>query len=395
MRIKHWFYTIPLRLRSIFRRSQVEQDLDEELRYHLDRQIEGNIAKGMTPEEAQYAALRTMGGIERRKEECRDTRRVRWIEELTQDLRYGLRILRKSPGFTAVVALTLALGIGANTAMFSLIDALLLKDLPVRQPEELVLLSRSFSYPGIRILREYDQVTTGLVAFTPVRLGVSIAGQVEPAALGHLVSGNYFSVLGVNPILGRLIGADDDRAPGAHPVAVISHGYWRRQFGSDPAILGKTISLAGMPFTIIGVTPPEFFGVVVGDSPEIFAPVMMAPQLMPAGGPLSEEGPLLEHIGYEIFQVFGRLKPGVTETQAVAGLEPPFGQIRDALAKKYARHFDPRVPQRYLQEKLALTSFSSGLSQLRRQFSRPLQILMTVVALVLLIACANVAGLLL
>jgi predicted permease len=395
MRIKHWFYTVPLRLRSLFRRAQVEQELDEELRYHIDRQIEENIAKGTTEEEARYAALRAIGGVERRKEECRDMRRVRWIEDLTLDVSYSLRTLRKSLGFTAVVALTLALGIGANTAMFSLIDALLLKDLPVRQPEELVLLSRSFSYPGIRILREYDQVTTGLVAFTPVRLGVSIAGQVEPAALGHLVSGNYFSVLGVNPILGRLIGADDDRAPGAHPVAVISHGYWRRQFGSDPAIIGKTISLAGMSFTIIGVTPPEFFGVEVGSSPDIFAPVMMAPQLMPAGGPIAKEEPLLEHIGYEIFQVFGRLKPGVTETQAVAGLEPPFRQIREALAKKYANHFDARVSQQYLQENLAVTSFSKGLSQLRRQFSRPLQILMAVVALVLLIACANVANLLL
>jgi hypothetical protein len=339
MRIKHWFYTIPLRLRSLFRRAQVERELDEELLFHIERQIEEHIAKGMTPDEARYAALRAMGGVERRKEECRDMRRVGFIEDLMQDVRYGLRTLRKSPSFTAVAAFTLALGIGANTAMFSLIDALLLKDLPVRQPEELVLLSRRFSYPGIRILREYDQVTTGLVAYTPVRFGVSIAGQVEPAALGHLVSGNYFSVLGVNPILGRLIGADDDQAPGAHSVAVISHGYWRRRFGSDPAITGKTISLAGMPFTIIGVTPPEFFGVEVGSTPDIFAPVMMAPQLMPAGGPIAEEGPLLEHIGYEIFQVFGRLKPGVTETQATAGLQPPFRQIREALAKRYAHHF--------------------------------------------------------
>src|SRR6266545_5233349 len=379
MRLKHWFYTIPLRLRSLFRRAQVERELDEELRYHIDRQIEENIAKGMTEVEARYAALRAMGCVEQRKEECRDMRRVRLIEDLTQDLRYGLRTLRKSPGFTAVAAITLALGIGANTAMFSLIDAVMLKDLPVRQPKELVLLSGhgpafpepdKWSYHGFTVLREYDQVSTGLVAYTPVRLGVSIAGQVEPTAIGHLVSGAYFSVLGVHPILGRLIGDEDDRAPGAHPVAVISHGYWRRRFGGDPAAIGKTISLAGMPFTIIGVTPPEFFGVEVGSSPDIFAPVMMAPQLMPAGGPIAEEGPLLEHIGYEIFQVFGRLKPGVTETQAVAGLEPPFRQIREALAKRYAHHFDARVPQRYLQENLAVTSFSNGLSQLRRQFSR-------------------------
>jgi predicted permease len=383
------------RLRALLRRSEMERELNEELRYHIEQQTEQNIRLGMNPVEARQAALKSFGGVEQAKERSRDARGMRWIEDLWQDLRYGVRMLRKNPGFTLIVALTLALGIGANTAIFSLIDAVLLKSLPVRQPEELVLLSRRFSYPGLRILREYDQVTTGLVAFTPVRLGVSIAGQAEPAALGHLVSGNYFSVLGVHPILGRLLGDDDDRAPGAHPVAVISHGYWRLRFGADPAIIGKTISLAGMPFTIIGVTPPEFFGVEVGSSPDIFAPVMMSPQLMPAGGPIAEEGPLLEHMGYEIFQVFGRLKPGITETQAVAGLEAPFSQIRDALVKRYADHFDARVPQRYSQEVLAVASFSSGLSQLRRQFSRPLQILMTVVALVLLIACANVANLLL
>lgn len=382
-------------LRALLRRSQAERELDEELRYHIEQQTEQNIRLGMNSEEARCAARKAFGGVEQAKERSRDARGVRWIEDIWHDLRYGARMLRKNPGFTLIVALTLALGIGANTAIFSLIDTLLLKSLPVRQPEELVSLSRKFSYPGLKILREYDQVTTGLVAFTPVRLGMSIAGQAEPAVLGHLVSGNYFSVLGVHPTLGRLLGDDDDRTPGAHTVVVISHGYWRRRFGSDPAIIGKTISLAGMPFTIIGVTPPEFFGVEVGSSPDIFAPVMMSPQLMPSGGPLAEEGPLLEHIGYEIFQVFGRLKPGVTETQAVAGLEAPFRQIRDALAKRYARHFDPRVPQRILQETLAVTSFSSGLSQLRRQFSRPLQILMTVVAMVLLIACANVANLLL
>jgi len=383
------------RLRALLRKSEMERELDEELRYHIEQQTEQNLRLGMSPEDARYAARKAFGGLDQAKERSRDARGLRLVEELWQDLRFGLRMLRKHPGFTLIVTLTLALGIGANTAIFSMIDAVLLKSLPVRQPEELVLLSRRFSYPGLRILREYDQVTTGLVAFTPVRLGLSIAGQAEPAVLGHLVTGNYFSVLGVHPILGRLLGEDDDRSPGAHAVAVVSHGYWRRRFGSDPAIIGRTISLAGMPFTIIGVTPPEFFGVEVGSSPDIFAPVMMSPQLMPAGGPVSEEGPLLEHTGYEIFQVFGRLKPGVTETQAAAAMETPFRQIRDTLVKRYAHHFDPRVPQRYSQERLAVTSFSSGLSQLRLQFSRSLQILMTVVALALLIACANVANLLL
>src|SRR6266545_1051683 len=395
MRLKHWFYTIPLRLRSLFRRAQVERELDEELRYHIDRQIEENIAKGMTEVEARYAALRAMGCVEQRKEECRDMRRVRLIEDLTQDLRYGLRTLRKSPGFTAVAAITLALGIGANTAMFSLIDAVMLKDLPVRQPKELVLLSGhgpafpepdKWSYHGFTVLREYDQVSTGLVAYTPVRLGVSIAGQVEPTAIGHLVSGAYFSVLGVHPILGRLIGDEDDRAPGAHPVAVISHGYWRRRFGGDPAAIGKTISLAGMPFTIIGVTPPEFFGVEVGSSPDIFAPVMMAPQFIDAP-PRSSS--ILDAINWRIFHVFGRLKPGISRQQAVAGLEAPFRQIGDELTRFYGDN-DPRQ-----EEKLEVTTFSSGLSGLRRQFSEPLLILMTAVVLMLLIACANVANLLL
>jgi len=310
---------------------------------------------------------------------------------LWQDLRYGARMLMKNPGLTSIAALTLALGIGANTAMFSLIDAVLLKSLPVRKPDELVLLSGEYSYHGLRAMREYDQVSTGLAAFTDVRLGMSIAGQDEPTVLGHLVSGNYFYVLGVRPIIGRLLVDDDDRAPGAHPVAVISHGYWSRRFGADPAVIGKTIRLAGMPFTIIGVTPPEFFGVEVGRSPDVFAPVMMAPQFIDAPPGSSS---ILEADNYRIFTLFGRLKPGVTETQALAGLEAPFRQVRDELAKAFSGG-KPWVAEQISRETLSVTSFSGGLSQLRQQFSKSLLILMSVVVVVLLIACANLANLLL
>ncbi len=313
-----------------------------------------------------------------------------------QDLRYGARMLLKRPGFTCVAALTLALGIGANTAIFSLIDAVLLKSLPVNNPERLALLWRArggntgaqFPYRAYKQIRDQNEVLSGLLAWHTLRLTVSVDNQPEPAVAGQLVSGNYYSVLGVNAALGRTITPDDDRAPGESPVCVISHNYWRRRFAGDPAVVGKTIHLGGSPFTIIGVTPPEFFGLEVGSSMDISVPLMMQQQVMPG---------IRSYVDgadpNSFFRVMGRLRPGATMQQAQAGLSALYGRLcAEYAASNWGFKF---TPYPWLEERLVLESGGRGLSELRRQFSRPLLALMIVVALALAVACANVAGLLL
>jgi predicted permease len=313
-----------------------------------------------------------------------------------QDLRYGARMLLKRPGFTCVAALTLALGIGANTAIFSLIDAVLLKTLPVNNPERLVLLGRAlrgetgarFPYRAYKQLRDQNDVLSGLLAWRALRLSVSVDNQPEPALAGQLVSGNYYSVLGVNAALGRTIAPDDDRAPGESPVCVLSHNYWRRRFASDPAVVGKTIHIGGSPFTIIGVTPPEFFGLEVGSSLDISVPMMMQQQVMPGIRSFVDE---TDPNSY--FSVMGRARPGVIIPQAQAGLSALYHQLcAEYAASNWGFKF---TPMPWLEEKLVLEPGGQGVSELRRQFSRPLLALMIVVALVLAVACANVAGLLL
>src|SRR5215471_9059265 len=236
MRLKHWFYTAPLRLRSLFRRRQVEHELDEELQYHIDRQIEENIAKGMTPMEARYAAMRAMGGVERRKEECRDTRRVRWIEDLAQDVRYSLRIMRKNPGFTAVAVIALALGIGANTAIFSVVNAALLRPLPYEESERLVVLyetnpqqgrdEMNVSYPNFADWRAQSQSFEQLAAC--LTGGMVLTGKDEPAGVQVAgVSADFFSMLRVKPLRGRAFLPEEDKVGGA-PVVLVSHALWQR-----------------------------------------------------------------------------------------------------------------------------------------------------------------------
>jgi len=313
-----------------------------------------------------------------------------------QDLRYGARMLLKHPGFTCVAALTLALGIGANTAIFSLIDAVLLKTLPVNNPERLVLLGRAlrgrtitqFPYRAYKQIRDQNEVLSGLLAYHPLRLSVSVDAQPEPAVAGQLVSGNYYSVLGVNAALGRTIVPDDDRAPGESAVCVISYNYWLRRFAGDPSVVGKTIHIGGAPFTIIGVTPPEFFGLEVGSSLDISVPLMMQQQVMPG---------IRSYVNgadpNSFFSVMGRLRPGVATPQADAGLSALYRQLcAEYAASNWGFKF---TPMPWLEEKLVLEPGGRGLSELRRQFSRPLLALMIVVVLVLAVACANVAGLLL
>ena len=212
------------------------------------------------------------------------------MDAFLQDFRFGFRMLARSSGFTTVVVLSLALGIGANTAIFSLIDTVLLKMLPVSNPEELVLLGDASSYPAFVDFRDRNQVFSGLLAFVGLlRFSVEANGQSE-VALGQLVSGNYYSVLGIKAILGRTLTAEDNKIPGGHPVAVISYAYWQRRFGLDPSVVGKPIRVNGTPFTLIGVTPPEFFGLKPGRSPDISVPIMMQPQMWKDPGHGSHDG---------------------------------------------------------------------------------------------------------
>jgi hypothetical protein len=267
-----------LRLRSLFIRRRVEEELDEELRDHIERQIEQNVARGTPPREARRAALREFGGVAQIQEECRDQRGTSFLETLLRDASYAVRVLRKSPGFTAVAVLSLALGIGANTAIFSLINAILIKSLPVKDPEQLVQFDRanlendgmtSFPYPFYRELRDENQVFADLMCVSFVSAGLRLDGGIERLQ-GELVSGNFFPALGVQPYAGRLLSPEDDNAA-EPPVIVLSYAFWQRRFRGDAALIGNTINLRDVPMTVIGVAPPSFHGLDKGASPDFWA----------------------------------------------------------------------------------------------------------------------------
>ncbi len=317
---------------------------------------------------------------------------------LLQDFRFAARSFAKAPAFVAVAVLSLALGIGANTAIFTLTDQVLLRLLPVRNPEQLVLLSavgqhygsnmgwNRISYPMYQDFRARNQVFSGMFCFRELSLSLSYNGRTERVS-GELVSGNYFPVLGVHAAIGRLFTADDDKFQGGHPLAVLSYGYWQRRFGGDPGVIGRKIIVNNLPLTIIGVSEAAYSGTDPGAAPEVRVPMMMSKQMM--------EFLNLNDRRSRWVTAFGRMKPGVTIQTAKASLQPIFHQILDMEVQQPAfAKASPYMKRAFLRMSMDVLPASKGRSNLRRQFSKPLLVLMATVALVLLIACANVANLL-
>jgi predicted permease len=378
----------------LFQRKQYEEQLERELRHHLDLHTADLIGQGYSPEEARRQAHLALGGADQVKEMCRDARGTRWLEEFLQDVRIGVRMLRKNPSFTLVVAATLALGIGANTAIFGLVDALLLRPLPiVKAPSELVLLVRgdgrgpALSYPDFRVLREHNEVLSDLALYTqvPISFGNNVHSEV---VLGAMVSGNYFDVLGIRPYLGRVFLPEEDRTPGAHPVVVLSHNFWRTRFNSDLTLVGQTIVLNNQRFTVAGVGPAGFDGESPPMKVSLWIPVMMTAAMR--WEPTEARHDPLSNRHDENFGAIGRLKEGVSVTQAQATLETINRQLEQSNPAPPEQRFNPN-DDRSLR---LLSPQGIMIGPIREMAATSSRLAGAAVLTVLLIACANVANLL-
>ncbi len=390
-----------LRLRSQFRQRALDRQLEEELRFHLAMEAEANRKRGMSSDDAWSAARRTFGGPEQIKEIYREQRGLPMLEAALKDLRYAIRTIRENPGFTAVVVLSLALGIGANTAIFTLINAVMVRQLPVQSPGELVSvgdpsrptalvhggpMQNVFSYPLYLRLRDSNHVFTGLLASGPTgHLEVAVGSGAAEEAHGRLVSSNYFQVLGASAMVGRTFSSADNHAPGARPVVVISNHYWINHLGRDPNVTGTTLRINGSTFTVIGVAPPQFSGEVVGSPADIWIPLSMQAQVNP--GDLR-----LDTRDTNWLLCIGRLKPGVSIERARAEITTLVG---NALIDYEGAAGSPDKLREIRSENVNVESGSRGFSWIRKYDSSLLFTLMAMVGLVLLIACANAANLLL
>jgi predicted permease len=396
-------------LRIPFARGHIAREVDDELSFHIEMRTQRLIAAGWTPDAARSEALRQFGDVDSVRQDClvmdeqreRAMQRANVIGELHQDIAYALRTLRRNFAFTAVIVGALALGIGANTAIFTLIDAVLVRTLPVSHPEQLVAVGDPtrvgslsngsprtdlLSYPLFRDLRDQNHVFSGVLASGRTdRLDVRIegtSGEFEHPR-GRFVSGNYFSLLGVGAFAGRTFDASNDAIAGASPIATISYGYWTRRFHNDRSAIGRTILVNGTKITIIGVTPPSFSGDIVGSSTDVWLPMTMHDVLRPQEKALDDR--LISWV-----LVLGRLQPGVTMAQAKQ-------QISEVIQRNIVANAKPQVAKAFLGRgpKFYVSSGAKGFSRVRDTFQAPLVTLMIGVGLLLCIICANVANLLL
>jgi len=380
-------------LRWVARRDAAEGELDAELRAFLDMSAAEKIQSGMPPEAARREALLELGGLEQTKERVRTGRHGAWTDDVARDVRYACRTFGRNPGFTLVVVLTLALGIGANAAIFSLIDALMLRYLPVRAPQELLqvsiqpadsrTVSESLSYPMVTALAAQRDIFAGAAGFSSIPFDVGAAGSLTRIS-GALVTGAYYETLGLAPAIGRLLERADDAA-GAAAVAVLSDGFWLRRFARSPAAIGQTLPLNGVPVTIVGVSPEGFVGANVGRIADVTVAVAIYPRLNPSAASLL--GP-----GNVWLRVLARPQPGITPAGAKARLDAVWPRISDAVV---APHWPASRRQPMIAATFQLTPGGTGWTLLRETYVKPLAVLMAAVGLVLLIACANVASLLL
>jgi predicted permease len=402
-RLKSW-------LRSITHRNRVEAQMEDEILFHLEACAADLTQQGLSPREAMRQARIEFGAIPTHKDAMRHSLNLRWWDDLWADLRYAARNLRKSPGFTAIAVASLALAIGANTTIFSVANEILYERLGVPHPEQLQLLTitgdehvivhdlwgnwdpasggrtrfDSFSYPVYQQLRKNNQVLGDIFAFKDIgRANVTIDGSAEALQI-ELVSGNLYQQMDVRPALGRAILPSDDGAPSTGAVAIISDGLWRRSFGSSPSVIGKSISVNMTPVTIIGVNPRGFTGAQsVQSSPDIFMPLSMIPLLK---GSMGETGTLLSSPNLAWVQLMARSKPSIPIEQARASLDVALvAAIRGTLT----------VDKNDTMPRLELEDGSRGLNSATRQFGKPLHVLLALVGFVLLLACANIANLML
>lgn len=378
-----WVRALLVRLAGVLNRDAADREFAEELESHIQMHVDDKVRSGLSPEEARRQALVKLGGVEATRETQRQRQRVPIVEIFFRDLRHGARKLVKNPGFSAVAIVSLALGIGANTAIFSMVNTAALRPLPIDRPEQIVALANvhgnrgfpTFSYPNYRDFRDRNDVFDGLIGYRFAPLSISHDGTNE-RLWGYVVTGNYFDVLGVKAAYGRAISPEDDRAPGAHPVAVLSYDCWQRRFGAQPDAVGKDIIVNGRNYTVIGIAPEGFFGTEIIAAPEVWFPMAMQEQI--------EVGDSwLEKRGVENVFLQGRLKPGVTAGQARSQLNAIAAQLADEFP-------DENDGMRVM---VSAPGFMGGL--MRGPVIGFTGFLLVVVGFVLVLACTNLANLLL